>query len=162
MRMTDAVVDALIDKYNLSNPRHETCDISDLTWALGYLYMITGDAKYGDRIENAIFNAGLGSVDDEFKGNQYFSCPNQVICDDTSNHVSFFRGLDWNSNAPKKFLSCCAGNVHRFMPNYVCRAFMCDGDELAAFVYAPCTVTTTLNGRAVSIKEKLFILLKIG
>ena len=133
---------------------HETCDVSDLTWALGYLYMITGDAKYGDRIENAIFNAGLGSVDDEFKGNQYFSCPNQVICDDTSNHVSFFRGLDWNSYAPKKFLSCCAGNVHRFMPNYVCRAFMRDGDELAAFVYAPCTVTTTLNGRAVSIKEK--------
>lgn len=133
---------------------HETCDVSDLTWALGYLYMITGDAKYGDWVENAIFNAGLGSVDEDFKGNQYFSCPNQVICDDTSNHVAFYRGRDWNSYAPKKFLACCAGNVHRFMPNYVCRSFMKDGNVLSAFTYAPCEIETELGGKKVIIEEK--------
>lgn len=136
-----------------STAMHETCDVSDFTWALGYLYMITGDAKYGDWVENAIFNAGLGCVDDEFKGNQYFSCPNQVVCDDTSNHVSFYRGRDWNSYSPKKFLACCAGNVHRFMPNYVCRAFMQDGDVLSAFVYAPCEVQTVLGGKTVKVQE---------
>lgn len=136
-----------------SHAMHETCDISDMTWALGYLYMITGDAKYGDWVENAIFNAGLGCVDSDFKGQQYFSCPNQVIADDTSNHVSFFRGQDWNSYAPKKFLACCAGNVHRFMPNYVYRAFMKDGDILSAFVYAPCKLTTTLGGKRVTVEE---------
>jgi hypothetical protein len=60
-----------------------------MTWALGYLYMITGDKKYGDWIENAVFNAGLASVDDDFKGNQYFSCPNQAIANDCSNHARF-------------------------------------------------------------------------
>ena len=56
-----------------SHAMHETCVVSDFTWALGYLFMITGDSKYGDWIENAIFNAGLGSVDDDFRGEQYFS-----------------------------------------------------------------------------------------
>ena len=136
-----------------SHAAHETCDISDFTWAVGYLFMITGDAKYGDWVENAVFNAGLGAVDDDFKGQQYFSCPNQVIADDTSNHAYFYRGEDWMSYAPKKFLSCCAGNVHRFMPNFAARSWMRSDDGLAAFVYAPTKVETEIDGRKIKIIE---------
>ena len=136
-----------------SSAAHETCDISDLTWALGYLFMITGDGKYGDRIENAVFNAGLGAVDDDFKGEQYFSCPNQVLADDMSNHLFFFRGEDWMSYAPEKFLSCCAGNVHRFMPNYVARSWMRDREGLIAFLYAPSVCRTEVHGNIVEIEE---------
>lgn len=136
-----------------SDSMHETCDISDLTWALGYLYMITEDTKYGDRIEDAVFNAGLGCVDDEFKGEQYFSCPNQVICDDRSNSAFFYRGSDWNSYAPKYFLGCCAGNVHRFMPNYVARSWLKGDNELFAALYAPSNLNTTINGTKVNISE---------
>lgn len=136
-----------------SHAMHETCDISDLTWALGYLYMITGDAKYGDWVENAIFNAGLGAVDDDFKGQQYFSCPNQVIANDTSNHVGFFRGREWMSYAPKQFGACCAGNVHRFMPNFVARSWMKNEHALTAFVYAPSEIEVLLKGKRVKITE---------
>lgn len=136
-----------------SHAAHETCDISDFTWAVGYLFMITGDSKYGDWIENAVFNAGLGAVDDDFKGQQYFSCPNQVICDDCSNHAFFFRGEDWMSYAPKKFLSCCAGNVHRFMPNFVARSWMKDEKELIAFLYTPTEIVTEMGGGQIKIKE---------
>lgn len=132
---------------------HETCDISDFTWAIGYLYMITGDAKYGDWVENAIFNAGLGSVDDDFKGNQYFSGPNQVIANDNSNHAQFYRGRDWMSYAPEKFLACCAGNVHRFMPNYVYRSWMRDCNDLATFTYAPSEIQIEIDGNKVKIEE---------
>lgn len=132
---------------------HETCDVSDFTWAIGYLYMITGDAKYGDWVENAIFNAGLGSVDDDFKGNQYFSGPNQVIANDNSNHAQFYRGRDWMSYAPEKFLACCAGNVHRFMPNYVYRSWMRDGNDLATFTYAPSEIQVEIGDSKVRIEE---------
>ena len=132
---------------------HETCDVSDMTWALGYLYMITGDPKYGDWVEHAIFNAGLGAVDDDFKGNQYFSCPNQVIANDNCNHARFYRGRDWMSFAPKKFLACCAGNVHRFMPNYVYRSWMRDGNTLAAFTYGPSEICVDMDGSTVRIEE---------
>ncbi len=136
-----------------SHAMHETCDVSDLTWALGYLYMATGDSKYGDMVENAVFNAGLGSVDDDFKGNQYFSCPNQVLADDTCNHVVFFRGREWMSYAPEKFLGCCAGNVHRFMPNYVARSWMKGENTLAVFTYAPTEIDVDLNNGSVKIVQ---------
>ncbi len=133
---------------------HETCDVCDFTWAVGYLYMITGDEKYGDWIENAIFNGGIGSVDDDFTSNQYFSCPNQIIANDFSQHVYFYRGADWMSYSPKAFLACCAGNVHRFMPNYVIRsAFISDENQISFLTYAPATYTFNLDGKEVKIEE---------
>lgn len=132
---------------------HETCVVSDMTWALGYLSMITEDPKYGDWIENAVFNAGLGSVDDDFKANQYFSCPNQVIANDNCNHAKFYRGHEWMSFAPDKLGGCCVGNVNRFMPNFAYRAWMRDGNRLAAICYCPSTVALEVDGVPVTIRE---------
>ena len=137
-----------------SHAMHETCDVSDFTWALGYLYMITGDAKYSDWVENAIFNAGFASVDDDFKGNQYFSCPNQVIANDTCNHAKFYRGANWMSYAPSRMKGCCAGNVNRFFPNFIARAWMRDGNVLSPFVYAPTEINIEINGVQTRIVEE--------
>ena len=115
--------------------------------------MITGDAKYGDWVENAVFNAGLGSIDDDFKGHQYFSCPNQVIADDFSNHSKFYRGNECSSFAPAKFLACCTGNVNRIMPNFVARAWMRDKDNLYPFVYTPSEINVEINGIMVRVEE---------
>ena len=136
-----------------SNAVHETCDVSDFTWAVGYLFMITGDAKYGDWIENAIFNGGLASVDDDFTSNQYFTCPNQVVCDDHSNHAGFYKGEAWMSYAPEEIMGCCTGNVNRFMPNYVCRSWMKDEEQLCAFLYAPSSIETVIKGVKVKVDE---------
>lgn len=133
---------------------HETCDISDFTWALGYLYMITGDSKYGDWIEDAIFNAGFACVDDDFCANQYFSSPNQVVCDDTSNHAYFYKGADWNSYSPKNLLACCAGNVHRFMPNYVIRSwYKGDDGSISVLTYVPSSVRFDIDDKELHIDE---------
>jgi hypothetical protein len=132
---------------------HETCVVSDMTWALGYLYMITGDSKYGDWIEDAVFNAGLGSVDDDFKANQYFSCPNQVVANNNCNHAKFYRGHEWMSFAPKQLLGCCVGNVNRFMPNFVYHSWMHGQGKLSALCYCPSTVTAQLDGKSVRIHE---------
>lgn len=133
---------------------HETCVVADFTWAVGYLFMITGDSKYGDWIEDAIFNGGIASVDDDFTSNQYFSCPNQVLADDNSNHAKFYRGLAWMSFAPAEIMACCTGNVNRFMPNYVCRSWMKQENTLCAFLYGPSTLTTALDGTTVRIEEQ--------
>jgi rhamnogalacturonyl hydrolase YesR len=63
---------------------HETCNISDHTWTWGYLMMATGDGIWGDRIERACFNAGLGAVKKDWRAVQYFSCPNQFLATQTS------------------------------------------------------------------------------
>lgn len=146
---------------------HETCDIADYTWSAGYLLMATGDARYADKIERAVFNAAPGAVkSDDFKGLQYFSCPNQVVADHTSNHNFFFRGSDWMSYRPNPPVQCCPGEVNRIMPNFASRMWMTDsalrsatqstsgrGGIVAAF-YGPSVLTTRVGRQEVTIVEE--------
>lgn len=127
------------DEFLISNAperSHETCCISDYTWSLNYLFDATGDAEYLDHIEKCVWNAGLGSVTDDFKALQYFSCVNQVIADYRSNHSDFYKGSKWMSYRPNPGTECCPGNVNRFMPNYIWNAWKEDGNDIYVKLYA--------------------------
>lgn len=117
---------------------HETCDVSDYTWSLSYLLMATGNGAYGDKIEKCVFNAGIGSITEDFRALQYFSCPNQVVLDNTSNHNAFNCGSKWMSYRPNPGTSCCPGNVNRFLPNYCSHMWMHKNDAVYAVMYGPC------------------------
>ncbi|MBD5132361.1 MAG: hypothetical protein HDT28_07240 [Clostridiales bacterium] len=109
---------------------YETCDISDYTWSLGYMFDATKNAHYADKLEKCVFNAGMGSVLENFKGLQYFSCANQIIADNRSNHNDFYKGSKWMSYRPNPGTECCPGNVNRFMPNYILNSVKRYGDEV--------------------------------
>ena len=135
---------------------HETCDISDYSWTMGYFLMATGDASYADRIEKCMFNAALGCITKDFKSMQYFSCPNQFIATGESNHNDFKYGLTWMQYRPIHETECCIGNLHRYFPNYVSRMWMKDasGSPVAA-LYGPCSVVYDLgDGLSVRIDEQ--------
>jgi hypothetical protein len=134
---------------------HETCDIADYTWSLGYLLMATGKAEYADKIERACFNAAPGAVTKDFKALQYFSCPNQVIADKSSNHNEFFHGSAWMSYRPNPGTECCPGDVNRTMPNFACRLWMTDsaGAPVAA-LFAPSRFNFKVGNTPVSIVEE--------
>jgi len=120
---------------------HETCDIADYTWTVGYLLMATGKADYADKIERACFNAAPGAVTEDFTALQYFSCPNQVIAAHNSNHNVYFRGDRTMAYATAHIAACCSGNVNRIMPNFASRLWMKDKDNgLVAALYAPSQV----------------------
>ena len=103
---------------------HETCDVADMTWSLGYLLMATGNGAYTNKIERACFNAGMGSVRKDFRSLQYLSCPNQAVAIRNCNHNTFYRGETWMSFKPVPATECCPGNVNRIMPNYAARMWM--------------------------------------
>jgi hypothetical protein len=125
---------------------HETCDIVDHTWGWGYLLQATGDGAWGDRIERACFNAGPGAIRNDWKALQYFSCPNQFVATEKSDHNVMEHGgymMAYQPN-PGRRTACCGGNVHRLFPNYVSRMWMRSADGgLAATLYGPSTVRTT-------------------
>ena len=120
---------------------HETCVVTDYSWALGYYLETTGDAQYADKIERCVFNAGFGAVDNDFKSLQYFSNVNQFIATADSNHNPYFYGTTWMQYRPTHETECCAGNVHRFLPNYISRMWLKDvsGEPVAA-LYGPSEV----------------------
>jgi len=132
---------------------HETCDISDYAWAISYVLMATGKGEYADKIERCIFNAGIGSVDEQFKALQYFSCPNQLVLDRTSNHSDFFKSDKWMSYRPNPGTECCAGNVNRFFPIYCSRMWMKRGRDICAVLYGASEVTFGTGVAAVKVTE---------
>jgi hypothetical protein len=122
---------------------HETCVISDYTWSMGYMLMATGAAEWGDKIERAVFNAGFGAIRKDFKAHEYFASPNQVIAVDGTSPSTHYMETARQSYRPAFDTECCTGNVHRFLPNYVARMWMDDGQGgLAATLYGPSTVKT--------------------
>lgn len=120
---------------------HETCDITDHTWSWGYLLMATGEGIWGDRIERACFNAGMGAIKKDWKGLQYFSGPNQVIATQNSSHGPYDKDMMAYRPNPGRLSACCAGNVHRLFPNYAIRMWMRTQEGgLAAVLYGTSTV----------------------
>lgn len=130
---------------------HETCDITDHTWSWGYYLMATGDGSWGDRVERACFNAAPGAIRNDWKALQYFSCPNQFLATLNSDHNwPVFKEHGGSMMAyqpnPGHRTACCAGNVHRVMPNYVIRMWMKSAEGgLVATLYGPSTVRTTVG-----------------
>lgn len=149
-----ASAEPLIGNGNIIN-NHETCDISDLTWTLGYFLQITGNTEWADRIEKAVFNAGMGCVTNDFKALQYFSSVNQFRVTGDSNNNGLFPGRTWMAYRPTHQTECCSGNVNRFMPNYVGRMWMQSGaNGIVAAMYGPSAVKfTAQNGAKVTITE---------
>lgn len=138
-----------------SNAGHETCVVTDYPWAIGYLLMATGDARYADGIERAIFNALPGSVTPDFKALQYFSGPNQVVACAGSNHHPHGRGGKHTTYRPNPATECCPGNVHRAMPNYIARMWLDDGrGGVVAACYGPSEVTVGAAASKLRIVEE--------
>lgn len=132
---------------------HETCDIADYTWSVGWMFMATGDVKFLDAIEWACLNAAPGAVTPDFKALQYFSCPNQMVAAHNTCHTEMARGSKCMSYRPKPGTECCTGQVNRIMPNYVARQWMRGSDgALLAALYGPGVCDTTMGKSAVPIK----------
>ena len=136
---------------------HETCDITDYTWSLGYFLTVTGAAEWADRIERAIFNAAPGAVTENFDAVQYFSSVNQVICTGNSDNNNFKRGSTWMAYRPTHETECCAGNMHRMMPNFASRLWMrAENEAIVAAMYAPSEIDFKVGDTQCHIAEETY------
>lgn len=116
---------------------HETCNAIDMSWTLGYYLEILKEARYADMLEKIVFNAGAGSVTQDFKALQYYSSVNQFLATGTSNHNKDNYCSTWMAYRPTHQTECCAGNIHRLYPNYAARMWLRGKDEAIAALYGP-------------------------
>jgi hypothetical protein len=134
---------------------HETCDIADHTWTWGYMLMATGEARWADNVERAVFNAAPGVLRKDWKALQYFSSPNQFLATLDSDQNMMEHGgrkMAFQPN-PGERTACCAGDVHRIVPNYTIRMWMKTADHgLAAVLYGPSRVRTTAGAENVPVE----------
>lgn len=122
----------------------ETCNTAVFPHTYGYLFRTTGQAELGDKIEKAVFNAGLGSITKDFKSHQYFSSPNQFIA--TLNSNNFGHHPSRMMYAPGHDVECCTGNVNRFMPYYVEQMWLsAPNNGLVASLFGPTSVNASVG-----------------
>ena len=134
---------------------HETCDIIDYTWSLGYFLTATGEAEWADRIERAVFNAGPACHTKDFRSLQYFSGLNQILCTGNSDNTYFKRGSTWQAYRPTHETECCAGNIHRLMPNFASRMWLRgENNAIVAAMYSPSEIAFKVGDDSVRIAEE--------
>jgi DUF1680 family protein len=136
----------------------ELCAVVEAMFSLEHCLAVTGDAAFGDRLEQLAFNALPGTLTDDMWAHQYNQEPNQVEC-------SLHR-KPWTTDGPESNLfglepnfGCCTANYHQGWPKFASSLFMLSGSGdarqgLAATAYAPCEVRATLNGTAVRLVEE--------
>ena len=114
---------------------HESCDISDYTWSVGYLLEATGNGKYADKIEKACFNAAFGAIGPHFRTIQYFSTVNQAVAARNSTTIKDFANTPRMAYQPHHYPECCVGNIGRAFPNYALRMYQRIENGIAASLY---------------------------
>lgn len=125
----------------------EYCAMTNLNLSYSYMGRITGEALYGDYMEEVFYNAAQGARKKDERAIAYNSAPNQIY----ANSVSDDAGTPCHLYAPCFTTSCCPVNAVVLPPEFV-RNMMFHDDEQNIYVnaYGPCT----LNWNGVRIEER--------
>ncbi|MBE7042140.1 MAG: hypothetical protein E7399_01410 [Ruminococcaceae bacterium] len=127
----------------------EYCCFTTINQAYSYLSYITGNAKYGDFMEEVFYNGAQGARKKDEKAIPYLSAPNQVYA------TEFSSGVYANQQvyAPCYPVSCCPVNAVAIVPDFIRGMMLHDeADNVYVTAYGPCT----LNYMDISITEETY------
>lgn len=130
----------------------ELCAVVEYMYSLEQLASVFGAPEYGDRLERLAFNALPATFTPDMWAHQYDQQANQVLC--AVDEKGWVNGPDANVFGLEPNFGCCAANMHQGWPKFTTHLWMRDGDELAVAAYAPCAVTTEVDGKPITIVEE--------
>ena len=142
-----------------NDPRQgsELCSAVELMFSYERMLAITGNTHYADELERVAFNALPAQTSDDFRYHQYFQKPNQAQV--TLGLHNFDVGQKGTGQV-FGFLTaypCCLSNHHQGWPKFTRNLWYSTRDGgLAALVYSPCRVRTSIADASVSIEERTF------
>jgi len=141
---------------NLPTQGTELCATVEAMYSLEKIIEITGDETYMDALERMTFNALPPQTTDDYNNKQYFQMANQVQI--SRGVFDFSLPFDREMNnvlGMRSGYTCCLANMHQGWTKYTQSLwYKTEGNGLAALVYAPNVLNTTVNGQEVTIKEE--------
>ncbi|WP_417361018.1 beta-L-arabinofuranosidase domain-containing protein [Galbibacter sp.] len=133
----------------------ELCAIVETMFSMEELIGISGDPFYMDALERMTFNALPTQTTDDFNAKQYFQMANQIVID--RGVFAFTLPFNHQMNnvlGAKSGYSCCYANMHQGWTKYAQHLwYKTQTGGLAALVYGPNTLLTTINDLPVTIEE---------
>lgn len=136
-----------------SNQGTELCAVVELMYAYEWLYAVTGDGKWADKLEKAAFNALPAAFTDDMWAHQYDQQVNQIACIPFPGK-SFFRTN--NSEAHlfglEPHYGCCTANFSQGWPKLALSAIQRTAQGAVIAHLLPVSVCTEIGGKPVHIR----------
>lgn len=133
----------------------ELCAVVELMYACEWLYALTGDSKWAERLEKAAFNALPATFSDDMWTHQYDQMANQVACIKfpgksffrTNNGESHLFGLEPN-------YGCCTANFSQGWPKLALHALQRTERGLLVAHWLPLSADVLVNGKKVHLSVR--------
>ena len=132
--------------------QYEYCSTKEIQFTLESALQKTGVAALGDKVEWIWFNAAQGSRLPDGSAISYLTSDNRLHCDGLAPDVKSDRSNKF-SPTHADVAVCCNPNAANVAALYVRGMWMRHADGLAALLYGPCRVATTVCGVRVQIEE---------
>ena len=135
---------------------YEYCTTTELSATFESALRKTGRMVFGDRVECAVFNAAQGARTPDGKDISYLTADTRIAARESHDFPYVGKRRCKLSPAHEVGGSCCSANSVKIMPYYVCSMWARSTADrgLAALLYGPCEVRTSVRGVAVTIEEK--------
>lgn len=134
---------------------YEYCATKEIQYTLESALQKTGQAALGDRIERVWFNDAQGSRLPDGRAISYLTNDNRLRCDGVTPDGVKPEKRNKFSPAHTDVAVCCNPNATQVAALYVRGMWMRHQDGgLAALLYGPCAVSTTIGNVRVHVEEK--------
>ena len=131
----------------------ELCAVVEMMYSFEWLYSVSGDSVWADRLEKAAFNALPATFTEDMWAHQYDQMVNQVSCVPFPGK-SFFRtnGSESHVFGLEPNYGCCTANMGQGWPKLAMRAVQKTDEGLVLAHLLPCSVHTDIGGQPVLLR----------
>ncbi|KAI0369101.1 hypothetical protein BV20DRAFT_1081257 [Pilatotrama ljubarskyi] len=132
----------------------ELCLVVETMFSGSFLYQVTGDPKYADRIERITYNALPATLTGDMWSHQYLQQQNQIAAKNMNPNPFPTDGSYSNVFGLEPNYPCCTVNHPQGWPKFISNAFVTtpDQESLVHVYLGPFSVNTTLtNDNKVSV-----------
>ena len=131
----------------------ELCAVVELMYSFEWLYRVTGNGIWADRLEKVAFNALPATFTDDMWAHQYDQMVNQVSCVPFPGK-SFFRtnGSESHVFGLEPNFGCCTANMGQGWPKLALNGIQQSEEGLVCAHLLACSAETQIKGKPVRVK----------
>ena len=123
----------------------ELCGIVEAMYSYEWLTVLTGESKWGDRLESLTFNALPAAVSEDMWSHQYDQQVNQIACMRFEKSIFRTNGPESNMFGLEPHYGCCTANFGQGFPKYVASSFLSEDEKLVIVSPIPARISYNDN-----------------
>ncbi len=124
----------------------ELCGVVEAMYSYEWLFAVTGNAKWLDRLERLAYNALPAAISPDMWSHQYVQMVNQVAAFPMSKQPFRTNNAFAHTFGLEPHFGCCTANFGQGWPKFALTSFMKTKEGFASCSVAPATLNAKING----------------